>query len=215
MLARAVELWRARGESEEDILKRFMEATDSSIFSGLDVTLGDEIVKNYCYRIVNRLLPREVYGISSSDASHAEGVLLQTFTTDLQMKGKTLAITRGMEQEMGEELRRLRPELASQTPADALLIAGIWFDVPKQPRIEDIEELVVGGVKGTGGIPVSKMFPIGEWTNAYRHFKYQVRIFAFSEYAEAAAAAGRKAIEGATGIAGSSSFYDSIKRQRT
>ena len=44
MLARAVELWRKKGESDERILKRFMDATDSSIFFGLDATLEDDII---------------------------------------------------------------------------------------------------------------------------------------------------------------------------
>ncbi len=114
---------------------------------------------------------------------------------------------------MGEEIKRLKPELASQSSEGALLAAGVWLDVPKLPKIEDIEELVIGGVLPGKAMPLAKIFPIGEWTNAYRHFKYQVRIFAFSEYADAAAVAGRKAMEQVTKIAGAQ-FYDGIRRDR-
>ena len=213
MLARAVDLWRTAGRSDKDILKWFMDATDSCLFSGLDRNLDDPIVKDQAYRIVNRLLPREVYGISGADGSHAEGVLLQSFLTDLQKRDKKAALTREFEQLVGDELKRVRPELSEKTWEEALLTAGVWLDVPKLPKIEDVEELVVGGVPGAKGVPLTRIFPVGEWTHAYTHFKYEVRIFAFSEYREAAAAAARKAMQQVTKIA-SASFYEGIERQR-
>ena len=214
MLTRAVELWRGRGDSDERILQRFLESTDSALFSGLDSSLGDSIVKDYSYRIVNRLLPREVFGASASDESHAEGFLLRSFTTALQKRGKREAIISEWERVAGEELKRARPDLSEMSGPDALRTAGVWLDVPKPPSIEDVEEIVVGGARGTGVVPLAKVLPVGEWTEAYATFRYKIRVFAFSEYWEAAAIAGRKAFEQATSIS-SGSFYERIKRQRS
>jgi HD superfamily phosphohydrolase len=213
MLVRTVQLWRERGESDERILRRFLAATDSSLVAGLDSDLGDEIVKDYSYRIVNRLLPRELYGASAADESHAEGVLLKSFTTDLQMRGKREVLINEWERATGEELRRISPGLAAKSWQEALMIAGVWLDVPKPPKIEDIEEIVVGGAKGAIAVPLAKVLPVGEWTEAYATFRYKIRVFAFSEYTEAAASAARKALEEATKIS-SGQFYESIRRQR-
>lgn len=214
LLTRAVALWRRRGEDDKQILQRFLRATDSAVFSGLDESLADEIVRDYSYRIVNRLLPREVYGAGASDESHAEGVLLKSFTTDLQKRGKRETLIGVWEQAAGEELKRIRPDLAEKTWQDALLIAGIWLDVPKAPKIEDVEEILIGGAKGALTIPLMKVLPVGEWTEAYATFRYKIRVFAFSEYREAASMAARKALEQTTKIT-SGRFYESIRRQRS
>jgi HD superfamily phosphohydrolase len=213
MLLRAVQLWRERGEDDERILRRFLEMTDSSLFANLDSTLEDDIVRNYSYRIINRLLPRELYGASASDESHAEGFLLKSFTTDLQKRGKREAIISLWEETTGEELKRIKPELAQKSWREALMLAGVWLDVPKPPKIEDVEEIVIGGAKGGSTVPMAKVLPVGEWTEAYATFRYKIRVFAFSEYADAAASAARKALEQATGIS-SGQFYESIRRQR-
>lgn len=213
MLKRSVQLWRDRGEDDEQILKRFLGATDSSLFSGLDSTLGDQIVKDYAYRIVNRLLPREVYGASASDESHAEEVLLKSFTTDLQMRGKREDLIDQWERATADELKHLRPELAGRSSDEALMLAGVWLDVPKPPKIEDVEEIVIGGAKGALAVPLAKVLPVGEWTEAYATFRYKVRVFAFSEYMDSAVSAARKALEQATKIS-SGRFYESIRRQR-
>jgi HD superfamily phosphohydrolase len=214
MLTRAVELWRGRGESDERILQRFLESTDSALFSGLDSSLGDSIVKDYSYRIVNRLLPREIFGASASDESHAEEFLLRSFTTALQERGKREAIISKWEQVAGEELKRISPDLSEMSWPDALRTAGVWLDVPKPPSIEDVKEIVVGGSKGTGVVPIAKILPVGEWTEAYATFRYKIRVFGFSEYWEASAIAARKAFEQTTGIY-SGSFYERIKRPRS
>src|SRR5208283_899922 len=184
MLARAVKLWRENGESDERILRRFLEATDSALFSGFDNSLGDHVVKDHSYRIVNRLLPREVFGASASDESHAEGFLLQTFMIALRDRGRQEAIIGEWERLAGEELKRITPGLSEKSWQDALMIAGVWLDVPKPPKIEDVEEIVVGGAGGTKGSPLAKVLPVGEWTEAYATFRYKIRVFAFSEYRE-------------------------------
>jgi len=183
------------------------------LFAGLDGTLNDPVISDHAYRLVNRLLPREVYGISGADASHADAVLLQSFLTDLQKREKQKTLVQDIETLVAAEVQRLRPELAEKAPAEALLTAGIWLDVPKLPKIEDVEELVTG-VGGSKPVPLAQVFPVGEWTHAYTHFKYQVRVFAFSEYRDTAALAARKALEQITRITGTS-FYDGIERQRS
>lgn len=213
MLARAVRLWQDRGETDERILQRFLGATDSCLLAGLDHNLADQIVQDYSYRIVNRLLPREVYGAGASDESHAEGVLLKSFTTDLQKRESREELIEKWEKTAGEELRRLVPELAEKTSQEALLAAGVWLDIPKPPKIEDIEEIVIGGAKGALAVPLAKVLPVGEWTEAYATFRYKIRVFAFSEYWEPALQAARKALEEATKIS-SNQFYESIRRQR-
>jgi len=213
MLTRSVRLWRERGETDWYILERFLIASDSSLHSTLDSSLNDEIVSNCSYRIVNRLLPREVYGIGGADASHAESVLLRSFLTDLQERNKRDQLVRKVEQFIGEELKTLDHRLSQLDWEQALLTAGVWFDVPKLPKIEDVQDLVIGGHKDVRGIALTKVFPVGEWTEAYTHFKYQVRVFAFSEYLDVAAEAARKALERVIKITGSE-FYDRIKRHR-
>jgi HD superfamily phosphohydrolase len=213
MLARAVDLWKARDETEEKILKRFLGATDSCLFSALDNSLGDAVVTDYSYRIVNRLLPREVYALSGTDGSHADALLLRNYLIDLQKREKRDTLIREFERAIGEELRLLRPELAERSWEEALLTAGVWFDVPKPPTIDEIKELVIGSAKGAGALPLTKLFPVGEWTEAYTHFRYQVRIFAFSEYWDAASSAARQALEEKTKIA-DAQFYQDIKRER-
>lgn len=213
MLARAVQLWKDRGETDEDILRRFLGATDSSVFTGLDNELADDIVRDYSYRIANRLLPRELYGASASDESHAEGVLLKSFTTDLQMRGKREDLISQWEKTAGEELKRISPALATRSWQEALLVAGVWLDVPKAPKIEDVEEIVVGGARNGTSVALAKVLPVGEWTEAYATFRYKIRVFAFSEYTEIAASAARKALEQVTKIS-SGQFYERIRRQR-
>jgi uncharacterized protein len=213
MLARAVDLWKAKGETDEQILQRFLGATDSCLFSALDPSLADAVVTDYSYRIVNRLLPREVYALSGTDGSHADALLLRNYLIDLQKRDKRDTLIRELERTTGEELKLLRTELADKSWEEALLTAGVWFDVPKPPTIDEIKEIVVGSAKGAGSLPLIKLFPVGEWTEAYTHFRYQVRIFAFSEYWDAAASAARKALEEKTKIA-DAKFYQDIKRVR-
>jgi HD superfamily phosphohydrolase len=82
LLRRRLERWRASGETEDQSLGRFLKMTDSTLW--LEGSDGDdEIAKNYQYRLINRLLPREVYSISGPSATHAERLLIQDFLIDL------------------------------------------------------------------------------------------------------------------------------------
>ena len=87
------------------------------------------------------------------------------------------------------------------------------MDVPKPPKFEDVDDMVKGGGSSGTGVPIAQIFPIREWTQAYEHYRYQVRIFAFSEYCEIVAAAAKKAMESVLQIS-STSFYNNIRRER-
>ncbi len=62
-------------------------------------------------------------------------------------------------------------------------------------------------------MPLAQIFPIREWTQAYEHYRYQVRILAFSEYCEVALRAAKTAMQRVIGIEGDT-FYDGIRRNR-
>jgi hypothetical protein len=116
-----------------------------------------------------------------------------------------------LEQAIGEELLKLDAKLG-KTPKEATARAGVWVDAPKPPKFEDVDEMVMGATSAAG-VPLAQLFPIREWTQAYEHYRYQVRIFAFSEYFETTTAAAKAAMQRTLGIA-SDAFYDGIKRER-
>lgn len=117
-----------------------------------------------------------------------------------------------MEQAIGESLIQIDPSLGDN-PQQALLKAGVWFDVPKVPKFEDIHDLVSGKGSGTSGVPLVQLFPIDEWTQAYTHYRYYVRIYAFSEYWDKVQIAAKKAMQKIIKIE-SDSFYEKAKRTR-
>jgi HD superfamily phosphohydrolase len=188
LLRRMVANWRANGESDEQILARFLKMTDAS----LQIERGegdDDVTMDYRYRLTNRLLPREVYSISGPSATHAQGALIQDFLINLHDKGQREALIGKLEESIGSELIRLNAKLGT-SPLEAAARAGIWVDAPKPPKFEDVDEMIMGA-RSAVGVPLAQLFPIREWTQAYEHYRYQVRIFAFSEFFESATAAAR------------------------
>lgn len=210
LLRRRVQSWQAGGDTDERILDRFLKMTDSTLHV-LENDGYDDIAKNYRYRLVNRLLPREVYSISGPSATHAEGMLIQEFLIDLRDRTQREGLITDLERTIGEELQRIDRNVGA-TPEEAVARAGIWVDAPKPPRFEDVDEMI-RGARTSAGVPLAQLFPIREWTQAYEHYRYQVRIFAFSEYFEIAATAAKSAMKGILGIS-SDSFYESIRRER-
>ena len=166
---------------------------------------------DYRYRLTNRLLPREVYSISGPSATHAQGALIQDFLINLHDKGQREALIGKLEESIGSELIRLNAKLGT-SPLEAAARAGIWVDAPKPPKFEDVDEMIMGA-RSAVGVPLAQLFPIREWTQAYEHYRYQVRIFAFSEFFESATAAARTAMQKILGIS-SDAFYQSIRRTR-
>jgi hypothetical protein len=119
---------------------------------------------------------------------------------------------RELEYAIGEELLKLDPSLGVD-PLEALASAGVWVDAPKPPKFEGVDEMVMGPRASSSGVPLAQLFPIREWTQAYEHYRYQVRIFAFSEHYDSTATAAKLAMQRKLGIA-SDSFYESIRRER-
>ena len=61
MLGLAEASWRkTEGMNDQQVLRRYLELTDSSLRDPLFLKSPDEFVREYAYRIINRLLPREV-----------------------------------------------------------------------------------------------------------------------------------------------------------
>jgi HD superfamily phosphohydrolase len=216
MLVRVLEgmvrLWRASKETDAQILERFLNMTDSDLRNPIFRQASEPWIQTYAYRLINRLLPREVYRLGGAIASHAERALLADFLITLQDKQKRDQLICGFEQAIGEELLQIDSTFG-KTPQEALRCTGVWVDVPKVPKFEDIHELVTGRGADTTGVPLAQLFPIDEWTQAYTHFRYYVRIYSFSEHWDKVQTAAKKAMQKIIKIE-SESFYDKAKRTR-
>lgn len=209
LLRRKLNSWRAKKIGDDVSLIRFLRMTDASLRY---VTSKDPIINEYAYKLVNRLLPREVYSISGPSATHAAGEMIGDFLLQLHDRKAGERIISELEQAIGKELLKLRSDLGS-TVDGALARAGVWVDAPKPPKFEDVDA-IVGGTKGAHlGVQVAQLFPIREWTEAYEHYRYQVRIFAFSEYWVATKDAAKIAMKKILKISGDD-FYSGILRGR-
>jgi len=216
MLTKLTERWAAAGQKDEQILEKFLDLTDSSLHGELLSRRVDGQTRDYALRIHRRLLPREVYGFVASRHSHAEGSLLSTFIKVLR-GGKGLPQDRRLRDEtlkkfhniMGAELRRIEPSLG-KTASEALWNAGAWLDAPRPPKFENIN-LLIGTSKDA--VPLSDIFPIHYWIQAYESHRYAVRVFCFSEHLPAVRAAARIACEQVMKVT-TDSFYDKAERKR-
>jgi HD superfamily phosphohydrolase len=211
LLKRRLSFWQQAGESDEKILTRFMEMTDSSLRSNI-FEHDDEIIRDYTYRLINRLVPREVYSISAPSATHAAGELLQEFLLDLHDRKRRDSVIASLEEAIGTELVKLCPALGPDA-TQAVAQAGVWVDAPKPPQFENVDEMVMGAKSDAPGIPLMQIFPIRQWTEAYEHYRYQVRIFSFSEYWDLTARAAKTAMQNQLGIL-DDNFYSNILRDR-
>jgi hypothetical protein len=63
----------------------------------------DTIAKEYSYRLVNRLLPREVYCIGASSASHAAEEMVKAFMRQIHDRRAREIIIDELEKAIGEE----------------------------------------------------------------------------------------------------------------
>jgi uncharacterized protein len=210
-LRRKREIWRAIPETDEVILDRFLRMTDASLHLS-KANEDDEITENYRYRLINRILPREIYSISGPSATHAVRPVIQDFLMELNDRKRRDDFVRDLERAIGVELLKLDPNLGEE-PLEATARVGAWVDAPKPPKFEGVDEMVMGPSSSSSGVPLAQLFPIREWTQAYEHYRYEVRIFAFSEYFDIVAAAAKSAMQQILGIS-SDSFYESIRRER-
>jgi uncharacterized protein len=212
LLKRALEDWRSKHQDDGEIMLRFMDMTDASLAQIGTERGADAIVKDYRYRLINRLLPREVYSIGSPSATHAASQMVKDFLLLLHDRKKAKKAIADLETAIGEELIAADSNLGA-TPREALARAGVWVDAPSSPKFEDIDA-IVGGLKSVhAGVPIAQVFPIREWTEAYEHYRYQVRIFAFSEYLDLTKQAAKVAMQRVLGIH-SDGFYAGISHDR-
>ena len=212
MLHRQVSVWRKAGEDGGKITERFLTLTDAALRGDPFTTSADEVVKEYAYRIANRLIPREVMRLSVAIATGTDKVLVGAFIDQIQEDAKRVGELSTFEVKLAEELRLAAPTLTG-TDEDVLRKAGVWVDIPKPPKFEDVDKMVVTGAGTAAGVRLTHLFPIRQWTEAYTHYRYHVRLFAFSEYHGPVTEAAKKAITAVAKIE-SESFYDSVARKR-
>jgi hypothetical protein len=212
MLGELVTQWqKGKRMADEEIVERFLLMTDSSIADPIHARSPRGSVGEYCSRIRKRLLPREIFALSGN-VTHAGGELVQTFLNELADKTAREGKVSELEEAIGAELLRLNPSFA-RTGREALAKAGIWVDVAKRPKFEDLRDLVIDAGDGGENVPVSQLFPIGEWQQAWTTYRYYVRVYSFSENLEVAQTAARYGMAQVLGIE-DKSFFDAMSRKR-
>ncbi len=204
LIQRRVRKWREAGLTDADLIAQFLRMTDHAL-DGPVFRLDDADISEYRERVVDRLLPRQVVGLTAH-VPHKESAKLSKFLSDLLQKEKTQQLIQQFEALLAEELMRMMPDLAS-TPEAAITKAGVWLDVPKPPDFRKLEELFIGETR------VTSVFPVTSWIQAYISYRYHVRVFAFSEYFEQAEQATRHACRQMLGIQ-DSQFVDVVKGNR-
>ncbi len=207
LLTSIVDRWQKAEKTDEEILLRFMDFDDRSITGEDFLKSEDADVAQFSYRLSNRILPREVYHLSPA-VSHAEGELLQEFFLNLKERDKRLALVRELEASIGAEMLRINKDLATDW-AEALWKTGTWVDAPKTPEVEEVE--LSGGEYPR--VTIENVFPVEEWTEAYRAHRYFVRIYSFSEHCELVAKAAREVVGAKIGIK-TDDFFDSCRHNR-
>ena len=103
MLTRVQNGWTTDGQSDLQVLCRYLDLTDSSLRADF-LASSDPIVKSYAYRIVNRVVPREVVRVNSSIATHGDRAHVNNLLADLQNRQKREELVERIEQLLGEAL---------------------------------------------------------------------------------------------------------------
>jgi uncharacterized protein len=208
LLEGAVAHWQSSGKKDAEILEIFLSATDATLDGELFLKGKNSAIAQYSYRLANRLVPREVYRLSPS-SSHPEKVLIKNFFTLLEDKARKREVIDNLKKDIAENLLK-RSEQYGKSSEEALWNAGVWVDVPKVPKFEDMSVLV-GGSASQPGVPISDIFPISQWTQAYESHRFYVRIYAFSEAFEDVAAAAQGALADTIGIKDPNFFKSSLR----
>lgn len=213
MLAKSLNRWAEKkkkaGNSDEKLVCAFLDLVDSGLDGASLAGNTDVRIKDYIFRIRRRLLPREVFDFVASSFSHAEGALLSDFISVLLDPQRRSGKIKEFEDELGKQLLKLDPKLGKSTE-EALWKTGSWLDVPKPPKFENVD-LLIGS--SSESVPLSDVFPIQYWIQAYESHRYHVRVFAFSEYENLVRKAARQAAEKVIKIK-SASFYKAVERRR-
>jgi hypothetical protein len=129
---------------------------------------------------------------------------------DLLNKDKKANAVRTFELALAKYLGDARKELGSE-PDEILTRAGVWFDVPKPPDFNKLEDLLIDATKES--VAITKVFPITSWIQAYISYRYQVRVFSFSEYMNETKDATRYALREVLKIE-DPKFIDAVKQAR-
>jgi HD superfamily phosphohydrolase len=205
LIQRRVNNWRTAGMDDAALIREFLTLTDHSL-SGDIFQLPDKDMKEYRERIVTRVLPREVVGFTAN-VEHPESPKVSRFMADLLDDNKKEYLVKKFEAALATELMRVSPELGP-TPEAALARAGVWFDVPKPPKFNKLEELLIETER------ITDIFPITSWIQAYISYRYHARVFSFSEYVPLVEQAARYACKEVIGIQ-DEGFVDALKKART
>jgi HD superfamily phosphohydrolase len=188
LIHRRVRKWRVEGKDDASLITEFLRMTDHSLHSDL-FDLDESDLDGYRQRIVNRWLPRAVIAFTPKTVC-PDGAKLSAFMSELQKPERVKHLGEKFEFTLAARLIELRPELGKDAEA-ALTRAGVWFDAPKPPKFDKLEDLFVGDEKGQ--IALKTIFPISSWIQAYITYRYNIRIFSFSEYVEDVEVAARHA----------------------
>jgi len=209
MLGSLVELLKNSNKNEWEILEWFLEATDADLrLLSRDAAMGT--IQETAYRIVNRLLPREIIRLSASEAVGPQKALLAAFLGKIRDKAKGPGFVKTWETAMGEELRK-RPGFEGLSWENALAKAGIWVDVPKAPKFEDTQKVV--SRSNSGRDMASGMFPVHAWQQGYTSYRWYVRVYAYSQFGVAAKECAKATMKRLSGIE-SDDFYKGVERVR-
>src|SRR5260370_1731543 len=211
LLNGAVAYWQRSGKKDSEILETFLSATDATLDGELFLRCKDSAIARYSYRIANRLIPREVFRLSPS-LSHPKEVLVKDFFTLLEDKARRREVIDNLEKDIAENLLK-REKQYGKSPQEALWNAGVWVDVPKVPKFEDMSVLVGGGT-AQPGVPISDIFRSSQCIHAYQSHRFYMLIYASSGSFEDAAQAARPPLSASIGI-NDESFFKACLRSRT
>lgn len=208
LLRRIVLRWQEQGKKDDEVVRLFMDLDDTGLHGPEFVGSDDPDIRELSYRLLCRLTPRVVYEIVSSPSGNEEKQLGDLFSNlgDRAKKPQVLAL---IEEKLGKELIVRRPELGTD-PVLACIRAGAWLDVPSLPTFEGMDELIG---ESQGPVRIGDVFPINKWTEAYHAHRYAIRLYAFSEYCNDVALAGKKALAEVTKIS-DPDFYNRCRRNR-
>ena len=204
--------WRKTGYTDEQLLRKFLSIEDSVLDTSEFAGSANPIIAEYAYRIKNRLLPRQVFRLSAAATTKRDGAILKDFFIQVEDKANRRDRIRSLDLEIGWQLLAITPDLAP-SPEMALLVAGVWVDVPKVPSFEDTS-VIVGKSRAATPPKIQDVFPIGQWTEAYEAHRFFIRIFAFSEHLESAGVAAKAALKKVLRIE-NEAFYEEAGKERT
>ena len=224
LLLRVLRSWQSPEEAggnassklaDEEIVPLFLELDDTSLHGPEFLGSANAEISETSYRLLNRLLPRVVYEISPT-AEEPHDALLADFFWTLEDDDARVKVLQELDVMVGTELLSRRSELRQGSgdpdPKAACRRAGVWFDVPWVPTFEGMDELIGESDRGYP-VPISEIFPINKWLEAYQKHRLNLRVFSFSEYCPDVAEAAEEALKKATRIT-DHEFYQRCRRDR-